>query len=113
MASQPVVVVNEVDDEGYPAGGFAKGNGVEVTWQNGSLGAVDDPERQEPNGAFVEDLLTIALNRLNFYQTTADGSVASVENRSAIESIEKALYYLEKRTRRRTEQGVEGTHQGN
>ncbi len=90
-----------------PAGGTTFGNGFAIAWQNGPLGR--GPEREEPNGAFVEDVITAALDRIEFYQ---DGRFACEENARAIEHLKLALQALESRTRRREQQQVEGTHQG-
>jgi hypothetical protein len=57
------------------------------------------------NGCQVEDLLTVAIDRLETFQ---DGPVPCRENAAALRSLKAALKQLEKRTARRSEQGVEG-----
>ena len=46
-------IVGHTDTDTDPAGGFVHGKGFRIDWQNGPLGRGN--ERQEPNGAFVED----------------------------------------------------------
>lgn len=89
-----------------PAGGCTYGVGFAISWQNGPLGRGD--RRRPPNGAFVEDIIAAALDRLEFYQS---GSFACDENREAIEYLQKALDILDARTQQREKRGVEGTHQ--
>lgn len=95
------------DESGNPAGGVAAGVGVSVTWQNGPLGRGAD--RIEPNGAFVETVIAIAVDRLRFYQ---ESRFACIENAVALGNLEAALRALENRTLRREALGVEGTHSG-
>lgn len=99
---------NFVDDKGYPAGGFYIANGIEIRWQQGPLGRGAD--RKAPNGAFVEDAIYAALQRLEFYQR--DERVACPENGTAIAHLKFALEELHRRTQRREAAQVEGTHQG-
>lgn len=115
---QHVEFHNYVDGDGNPAGGFAVGTGIEITWQNGPLGSGED--RLEPNGAFVEDLIALCIERIRFYQTggveTPPGGIehrgrfACRENALALTHLEEALLWLDKRTRDRQARGVEGTH---
>ncbi len=89
----------------HPMGGVATARGVTVSWQNGALGRGD--ARKEPNGAFVEDVIAIAKQRLEFFQTS---DFACTENAEAILHLQRALDALEARTRIREARGVEGTH---
>jgi hypothetical protein len=98
------------DIEGRPAGGHTLGNGFTIAWQNGPLGAPGSPDRKEPNGAFVEDVIQAALGRLQYYQNSG---FACNENANAIDHLFHALACLESRTKRRTEANTEGTHAGN
>lgn len=95
------------DADGCPAGGHTFGNGFAIAWQNGSLGRGET--RQEPNGAFVEDIIAAAEARLQFYQRSR---FACQENADAIDHLRTALTILGGRTARREAQGIEGTHQG-
>jgi hypothetical protein len=96
-----------VDDNGRPAGGVTYGRGFTIAWQNGPLGIGE--ERKEPNGAFVEDIIKAARDRLEFYK---GGKFACDENEDAIEHLNLALESLDARTNRRVSAGVEGTHEG-
>jgi hypothetical protein len=106
MMRQSFTATNRLDDNGNPAGGNVSGVGLTITWQNGPLGR--GPERQEPNGAFVETVLAATLQRIQFYQ---EGRFKCRENAIAITKIEEALLWLDKRTRDREARQVEGTHE--
>lgn len=95
-----------VDDQGRPAGGSAYGTGIAIEWQNGPLGELGSPDREEPNGAFVEDVIAICRERIEFYQST---EFACRENALAITKLEEASHWLQARTARRTYEGSEGT----
>lgn len=74
-----------LDANGNPEGGTTFGNGFAIGWQHGPLGRCADecevgrfdvPDehaqsctRREPNGAFVEDIIAAAADRLRFYQS--------------------------------------------
>lgn len=107
---QPYTHEQFTDDNGNPAGGHAFATGCHIDWQNGPLGAPDDPSRQDPNGAFVETVIRIATDRISFYQ---DSAFACIENAVALGHLEAALRALENRTKRRTRDLTEGTHRGN
>ena len=110
---------NCLDANGKPAGGNAvvttqvnSGDAmgylaevVRVSFQDGPI--LDAHGR---NGAFVEDLLWIALKRIEFYNAAG---FACDENTEALRHIDDALAALGRRTARRVAQGVEGTHKGN
>ena len=104
---QDIVCVNYLDDEGRPAGGAVRGVGLSIDWQNGPLGRGD--ERLAPNGAFVETVILAALQRIEHYQA---GQFKCRENALAITKLEEALHWLNARTNRRENSGVEGTHRG-
>lgn len=93
------------DQEGRPGGGCSYGVGFTISWQNGPLGQGAD--RREPNGAFVEDVIAAAQDRLEYYQR---GSFACEENADAIHHLASALAALNMRTRDREQRDVEGTH---
>lgn len=94
------------DRNGNPAGGSTRGVGIAIDWQDGPLGR--DPDRTEPNGAFVEGVIQSAIGRLEYYQKS---KFACNENASALGCLRSALSYLESRTSKREERGVEGTHE--
>ena len=94
------------DADGNPAGGTTFGQGFSIGWQNGPLGRGED--RKEPNGAFVEDVIAAAIDRLGFYQ---ESKFACAANARAIEHLNLALAILQARTADRERRAVEGTHQ--
>lgn len=103
---------NEVDGDGNPAGGYVQGTGIEIDWQDGALGRVGTEEREGPNGAFVEDVIDAARQRIQFYQEAAGGRFKCRENAIALTKLDEALLWLDSRTARRVKQAVEGTHEG-
>jgi len=99
---------NDLDENGNPTGGFARGTGMSIDWQNGPLGR--DGDRKDPNGAFVETVIDAARNRIEFYQQASGGRFKCRENAIAITKLEEALLWLNKRTQDREKRQVEGTH---
>jgi len=96
---------NITNDQGTPTGGSVSGVGLQIDWQNGALGQGDD--RKEPNGAFVETVISAVIQRLQFFQ---ESKLNCRENAIALTHLETALLWLEKRTHDREKRGVEGTH---
>jgi hypothetical protein len=107
-AIKECLIENKQDDKGNPTGGVVSGVGCEIRWQDGPLGRGED--RATPNGAFVETVLSAALQRIQFYQDASEGRFRCRENAVAITKIEEALMWLDKRTRDREARQVEGTH---
>ena len=99
---------NRNDANGNPAGGNVRGAGLAIDWQDGPLGRGDD--RVEPNGAFVETVISAVVQRIQYYQKS---QFKCRENALAITKLEEALHWLNSRTGRRESQGTEGTHSGN
>lgn len=93
------------DAQGNPAGGTTYGRGFAIGWQNGPLGR--DDGRSEPNGAFVEDIIQAAADRIAYYQASA---FVSDFNQVALEHLNAALASLVARTADREARKVEGTH---
>jgi len=104
-----------VDSDGHPTGGTTsmgvtrKGSdgkeghaAIFVEWQDGIV----DPDHGQ-NGAFVEDVLEAARQRLQFFNGT---EFRCRENSIAITKIEEALQWLDWRTRQRLLDGVENTY---
>jgi hypothetical protein len=93
------------DAEGHPTGGstWAEGFKMEIDWQDGIIG----PEGQ--NGAFIEDVLEAALQRLRYFNSRPVSRCR--ENSLAITKIEEAIQWLDWRTRNRVQQGVENTYE--
>lgn len=107
MALQGFFEEHWLDDQQRPAGGVSTGRGFTVSWQHGPLGQIGTPERREPNGAFVEDVIQAVIGRIAFYQ---DSPFACEENAQALEALRMAAEWLDKRTRDREARLVEGTH---
>ena len=103
--NQTIEMLNENDPNGNPAGGYVKGIGIDISWQNGPLGR--GAERIEPNGAFVEGVILAAIQRIAYYQAS---KFNCRENAIALTHLETALLWLNKRTADREERQVEGTH---
>jgi len=109
------------DSNGNPAGGSTFGNGFAISWQNGPLGRhvpeckTDDPSsvcapgctRVPPNGAFVEDVIAAAQDRISYYQNSR---FHCAENAQAFFRLKEALAALNERTAGRETRAVEGTH---
>lgn len=93
------------DSEGNPSGGTTYGVGFTIGWQNGPLGRGED--RQPPNGAFVEDIIAAAINRIEFYQAS---KFACQRNQETLAHLRAALASQNGRTAAREARGVEGTH---
>lgn len=100
---------NQVDVDGNPAGGSVKvtcpfGTCVQIMWQDGPLGRPPQPA----NGAFVEDVIEAARQRLEFYQIANGGKFACRENALSITKLEEALHWLEFRRQSREKRKVQG-----
>lgn len=108
--------LNNVDTHGNPAGGYFSvrtETGYELMhgrWQDGPLGRGED--RGKPNGIFVETMMAITRDRIQFYESAAGGRFSCAENQEALEHIDAAMAALNRRTERRESEGVEGTHEG-
>ncbi len=114
------------DDQDRPAGGVSSGQGFTISWQNGPPGrhvplckppatptsadSYCDPlcMRQEPNGAFVEDVIAAVVGRIEFYQAS---EFACGENEIALAHLRAAARELNERTKDRETRSVEGTHE--
>jgi hypothetical protein len=97
--------VHTLNKKGNPTGGHTTARGMVIEWQDGPLGRGAD--RKEPNGAFVEDVITAAIDRLEFYQSS---KFKHPKNAAAICHLNIALNALKARTAGREARGVEGTH---
>lgn len=112
---------NESDENGNPTGGCVDGKGLHIEWQDGPLGrhaegcggrsggdsCVVGCTRTKPNGAFVETVISAALQRIEFYQAS---KFECSSNADAILALKAALDSLDSRTREREKRGVEGAH---
>lgn len=104
--SNVIRVRNYTDDDGNPAGGYAHGPGMCIAWQDGPR-RLPDGSLDFANGAFVEDALLAAKQRLEFFQ---DSKFKHEANERAISHIRAALDALEERTLDRAKRGTLGTH---
>lgn len=105
MTGRSIQFKHLTDEQGNPVGGYSHGCGFTITWQAGPLGRGE--HRKEPNGAFVEDIIAAAANRLQYYQNS---KFASTYNRDALLALQAALTSLKERTEEREHREVEGTH---
>lgn len=103
--SQEFEAKNYTDDKGAPSGGFVKGVGLDIQWQNGALGRGEN--RKVANGTDVETVITAAIQRLQQYQ---DSPLKCRQNALMITHLEEALHWAWDRTREREKRKVEGTH---
>lgn len=106
--NQQLELENIVDGDGNPAGGSVAGTGIMIRWQDGPLGR--EPNRSDPNGAFVEGVISAAKQRLDWYEDVCGGKFACAQNKTAIGHLIGALKVLGERTVSRESRGVEGTH---
>lgn len=97
---------NTLDENGNPTGGWVRGVGLSIDWQDGPLGR--GTEKKEPTGAFVEDVILAAIQRLQFYN---DGKFRCRENSLAITHLEEALHWCQARHEDRERRGVQGLHE--
>jgi hypothetical protein len=98
---------NYTDDAGNPSGGYAHGPGLCVAFQDGPRGKNADGQLEPANGAFVEDLLAAAVQRLEFFQAS---KFAHPDNAAAIASITDAINSLNNRAKARADRGVLGSN---
>jgi len=91
-----------------PQSGYVTGPGLTVVWQDGPRAKQTDGSLATANGAFVEDVLLAAKERLAFFQSTKFNHPANDE---AITYIEKALESLNSRAKNRESQGKLGQQQ--
>jgi hypothetical protein len=99
-------VSNWTNPDEVPTGGYVKGTGLNIQWQEGAL-KEPDGQRKEPNGAFVETVISACVQRLEFFQQS---KFKCRENALAITKLEEALHWLNWRTQGRELRQVEGTH---
>lgn len=100
-----------VDRAGNPTGGTTWLNppadpgidAIRIHWQDGIIG------EEGQNGAFIEDVLEAARQRLRFFNSV--DHTRCRENSLAITKIEEALQWLDWRTRQRLAQDVENTYE--
>lgn len=77
---------------------------IAIRWQSGII-----PPGSVQNGAFVEDVIEAARQRIQFFNSSP--LTRCRENSLAITKLEEALQWLDWRTRNRVNQGVENTYE--
>lgn len=98
---------NYEDADGNPSGGYAHGPGLCVAFQDGPRGKKHDGTLLPANGAFVEDLITAAYQRLAFFE----GSKFKHEaNHRAMLHLQSAIEALQERAKERAQRGVLGAN---
>tara|TARA_R110000782_G_scaffold258818_1_gene348922 strand:+ start:194 stop:517 length:324 start_codon:yes stop_codon:yes gene_type:complete len=75
-------------------------DGTVINWQDGI-------KNNGQNGAFIEDVITAAIERIEYFN---DSKFRCRENSVAITKLEEALMWLRYRTSNRETQGVENTY---
>lgn len=116
--NENIEVFNQKDENENPTGGSVQlktvKEGVDtfpaliVNWQDGPRGQEGTDELADPNGAFVEDVIYAAIQRLEFFQ---DSKYASEYNEKAIQYLTSALSCLDVRSKKRAEAGTLGKHE--
>ena len=95
---RPVASEFVIDESGNPKGGWTRGEGFHIDWQNGV---------QMRSGAFIEEVLGGVIQRLQFFQGT---KFACKENDAAISCIETVLAAMDLRLKGREARGVGGSY---
>ena len=99
---------NYTDANGNPAGGYAHGVGITISWQDGPRGKNSSGELEPANGAFVEDALAAAFQRLAHFQNS---KFKHERNAEAMEHIQNAINALNRRASERSSRGVLGSNE--
>lgn len=118
-----IEAINKLDENENPTGGSVKLDlssgdqyrlpAITIRWQDGPRGTGEIASTGEtiladPNGAFVEDVLWAALQRLEFFN---ESKFRDRANSLAITHIEQALQALKDRQLERSYRSVEGKHE--
>ncbi len=103
--SQALRCVNNHTTDFTPAGGTVTGNGLAIVWQDGPRWSERDGKMGDPNGAFIEDAILAARQRLEFLN---NGKFNCPENTDAITHLDVAIKLLDQRAMRRLDRNVLG-----
>jgi hypothetical protein len=95
-----------ITNEGAPDGGVLSGDGITVCWQRGAL-KNEDGTTNEPNGAFLVDVLNAVLDRLEFYKRI---NATHLYTEKSNELVGQAVEVLRSRIARREQAGTLGSH---
>lgn len=103
---------NHLDEAENPTGGDVNlyindEPAIAINWQDGPRGQADGT-LAPPNGAFVEDVIWAALQRLEFFN---ESKYRDRANSLAITHLEQALQALKDRQLERSARGAEGKHE--
>lgn len=109
----PELLSYNYTEDDNPTGGSVRSTGLMIDWQNGPRAVLDDEgnptgELLPPNGAFVEDAIYAAIQRLEFFQ---DSKFRCRENAIAITKLQEALWAMKHRQVERSHRNVEGKHE--
>lgn len=98
---------NYTDENGNPAGGYCSGPGLCIHWQDGPRGSAPNATLNPANGAFVEDVILAAIQRLEFFERS---QYAHPANADAIRACRAAIKSLHDRAIERKSRGVLGVN---
>jgi hypothetical protein len=77
--------VNLDDLDGNPAGGHVLGTGLRIDWQDGPLGRGEG--RSEPNGAFVETVITASSSSTSRSSSSNQGVELAIRGSRSLWSL--------------------------
>lgn len=86
-----------------PALNHFRAVGLELHFQDGPIAEYG------VNGTTNEEVIQVLVDRLNSLQNMQERKYACRENALAITHLEEALHWLQARTAKRVQRGVEGT----
>src|SRR5712692_9471530 len=81
------------------------GVGIDIQFQDGPI------QEYGTNGTTNEEIIQLIIDRISSLNDMLDGKYRCRENSLAITKLEEAKMWLEHRTQKRKERGVEGTDQ--
>lgn len=105
---QNLTCINKKDAEGNPTGGGVSGKGLSIFWQDGPRTPDAEGNLAPSNGAFVEDVIFAAIQRLSWFQ---ESKYKTDENAEAAAFLNSALGALDRRRQKRIARQVEGKHE--
>jgi len=97
-----VISFTEHNLEGAVTGGSVTATGLQIRWQDGPLS-----EGTAPNGAFLENVIQAAIERVEAYQAT---DLRCRENALVITHLQEAQHWLNHRRKDRYERGVANSY---
>ena len=103
--SGQVEITRQWDDKGNPTGGGIEGPGISINWQTGHI----DMEAGQ-NGPVPVDIVTLLIDRLEWYQEVNDGDWWCEETEQAILKLKESRMWMSERQRDRRRREVQGTY---